>query len=211
MDRDIKALGDRLRELRKQRDLTQVELAKALQVSRGAVSMWELNQRSPDPSDLKKMADFFGISVDSLLGRSRVPDTFPFRPIPTGPMVQVPIIGVIRAGEPLLAAQNIEGYSWISADEVQGGEYFYLRVTGDSMIGARIQEGDLVLVRQQDVVEDGEIAVVLVNDEEATLKRVYREDGKWLLQAENIKMRPIVLDKRDVRIIGKVVKVEFRP
>lgn len=131
--------------------------------------------------------------------------------IPAGPMVRVPVLGVIRAGEPLYAVQNLEGYILTPAEDVKNGEYFFLRVKGDSMVGARIQEGDLVLVRKQDYVDDGEIAVVLVGGEEATLKRVFRANGKWLLQPENPSMKPVLIDEQDMKIIGKVVRVQFEP
>ncbi|HHW14498.1 MAG TPA: repressor LexA [Firmicutes bacterium] len=137
------------------------------------------------------------------------PGQLPSNVYPVGEIVRLPIVGVIRAGEPLLAEQNIEGYSWVPAEEVQGGEYFFLRVKGDSMIGARIHDGDLVLIRRQEDVDDGDIAAVLVNDEEATLKRVFRSDGAWFLQPENPQMRPIIVRKQDVRIIGKAVSGRF--
>ncbi|MDI6872505.1 MAG: transcriptional repressor LexA [Bacillota bacterium] len=203
-------LGEILRRLREERGLRQDDLARKLLVGKSAVSQWERGKRTPDPTTLARLADFFNVSTDYLLGRSPIPDTFPFRPIPTGPMVQVPIVGTIRAGEPILAAQNIEGYCPVAANEVAGGEHFFLRVKGDSMVGARIQEGDLVLVRRQADVDDGDIAVVMVNDEEATIKRVYREGGRWLLKAENPNLRPLVVDKRDVRIIGKVVQLRVQ-
>ncbi|MDI6872494.1 MAG: transcriptional repressor LexA [Bacillota bacterium] len=206
----MRTLGARLRELRKAADLTQKQLASRISVNRATLANWETGRATPDAEMLRRLANYFSVSVDDLLGHSPVPDTFPFRPIPTGPMVQVPVVGTIRAGEPILAAQNIEGYCPVAADEVAGGEHFFLRVKGDSMVGARIQEGDLVLVRRQADVDDGDIAVVMVNDEEATIKRVYREGGRWLLKAENPNLRPLVVDKRDVRIIGRVIQLRVQ-
>ncbi|MDN5324135.1 MAG: repressor LexA [Clostridia bacterium] len=124
-------------------------------------------------------------------------------------IVKIPVLGVIRAGEPILAEENIIGYESISADEIKSGEYFYLKVKGDSMINARIYDGDLVLVRKQEDVENGQIAVILIEDE-ATLKRVYRNNGTLILHPENPKYQPMLIEKGNVKIIGKVVEVKFK-
>lgn len=125
---------------------------------------------------------------------------------------RLPVLGTIRAGEPLFAEQHIVGYEYANADETKNGEYFYLKVTGDSMIGSRIQDGDLVLVKKQDYVdENGQIAVVLVNAEEATLKRVYLQKDQVMLQADNPKYAPMVLREAEIRIIGRVMEVKFKP
>jgi repressor LexA len=188
--------------------MTQKDLADLLGISDQQVYRIEAGKQGTTLKRLREFAAILSVPESSLLEASV--SALPPGAIPVGEMVSIPIIGVIRAGEPILATQNIEGYSLVTADEVQGGDHFYLRVKGDSMIGARILEGDLVLVRQQPDVEDGEIAVVLVDDEEATLKRVYRDNGRWLLKPENPTMRPIVVDKRDVQIIGRVIEVKFR-
>lgn len=119
--------------------------------------------------------------------------------------VEVPVIGKVTAGRPILAVENIEGTvaldeQWVSSDT------FILRVEGDSMTGAGIMDGDLVLVRQQPSVEEGEIAVCLLG-EEATVKRVFREGGRVRLQPENPDFEPIFVDRSDAdfKILGKVV------
>jgi repressor LexA len=209
------AFGNRLRDLRQEKQLRQKELSEALGISRSTIASWEAGHRTPEVSAARKLADFFGVSLDHLLGRSEgraaeSPSGYRADDLPTpGDVVLVPVLGVVRAGQPLLASQNVEGHLAVPAADVQGGEYFFLRVKGDSMVGARIHEGDLVLVRRQPEVENGEIAVVLVDEEEATLKRVFRLDGKWLLQAENPAMCPLVLPRRAVRVVGKVVRVQF--
>lgn len=118
---------------------------------------------------------------------------------------RIPVLGEVAAGEPIYAAEQYGEYVEIGDDGIRVD--FCLRARGDSMVGARIQDGDLVFVRRQPVVEDGEIAVVLV-DGEATLKRVYRQPGGIILKAENPKYPPIFIsesDARDVRILGKAV------
>lgn len=210
------SFAQRLKELRQARGLRQRELSGALDIPRNTIASWETGRRFPEVSAAQRLADFFGVTLDYLLGRS---DASPAaaeaftRYLPQAGerdrTVLVPVVGVIRAGEPILAAQSLEGHVRLPASDVPGGEHFFLRVRGDSMVGARIHEGDLVLVRRQPEVDDGDIAVVLIDDEEATIKRVYRLDGKWLLKPENPGMPPLVLPRRAVRIIGKVVRVQF--
>jgi repressor LexA len=118
----------------------------------------------------------------------------------------IPIVGEIAAGQPILASEQIEGYLTAVNEEVlaRGGTFFALKVKGESMIEAGILPGDHVVVRQQATAENGEIVVALVEDE-ATVKRFYREAGQVRLQPANARMEPIFA--RDVQILGKVVSV----
>jgi repressor LexA len=123
---------------------------------------------------------------------------------PAGSRLQcryVPLIGRIRAGKPLLADENLEGYLPLPAEFAAGGEYFILRVEGKSMSGAGIHDGDFVIVRRQKTVENGEIAALLLGDE-ATVKRFYREKDHFRLQPENDQFDPILT--REVEVLGKV-------
>lgn len=117
--------------------------------------------------------------------------------------VQVPIIGTVAAGQPILAEQNIEEYFPIPSEYLPaGGEVFILRVKGESMINAGIFNGDQVIVQQMNIAENGDIVVALLDDS-ATVKRFYRENGHYRLQPENDTMEPIIVS--DVQILGKVV------
>ena len=122
--------------------------------------------------------------------------------------VEVPIVGRVAAGEPLLAVQNIEGSLWLSPEFVNGGETFLLRVQGNSMVDAHILPGDYALVRRQPSAEHGEIVVALLN-EEATVKRLLLRGDQVLLKPENSGMRAIALPQGDprLRILGKVVGI----
>ena len=128
--------------------------------------------------------------------------------------VRIPILGAVHAGMPALAVENIEGYETVDASEVSAcHEYFYLRVQGDSMINARIYPNDLVFVRKQDDVESGDIAVVIIDNETATLKRVLKKEGLLILQAENPAYAPMVFTPAELprlHIIGKVLHVKFK-
>lgn len=116
-------------------------------------------------------------------------------------MVMVPVLGRVAAGIPILAEENREDIFPIPVDFAGRGDFFMLRVKGDSMVEAGILEGDLVLVRQQPTVDNGDIAVALL-DNEATIKRFFREDGHIRLQPENYQLSPIIVN--DVTILGKV-------
>lgn len=100
--------------------------------------------------------------------------------------IRIPILGSVRCGEPMYAESNIEGYQLTSSEDLLDGyEYFYLRAKGDSMINAGISDGDLLLIRKQSDVESGDIAIVNVNGDDETLKRVIKKDGAIILQPEN--------------------------
>ncbi|MDI9457284.1 MAG: transcriptional repressor LexA [Dethiobacteria bacterium] len=113
----------------------------------------------------------------------------------------VPLLGRIRAGEPLFAEENLEGYFPLPAKFTAGGEYFMLRVEGESMSGAGIHDGDLVIVRRQKTVENGEVAAFLLGDE-ATVKHFYREKNMIRLQPANDQFEPILT--REVEVLGRV-------
>lgn len=117
---------------------------------------------------------------------------------------QVPVVGTVQAGQPILAVENIEEYIPFLR-KGHNGEYFGLHVKGDSMINAGILQGDLLIVQQSDHAENGEIVVALI-DEEATVKRFFKEDGHFRLQPENDHMEPIIADH--ITILGKVVGLQ---
>ena len=126
----------------------------------------------------------------------------------TAPIFAVPIVGRVTAGEPILAIENIEGYVHLDRSFVSSKNVFLLRVQGDSMIEAHIQDGDFALVRPQASAEDGEIVVVLIEDE-ATIKRIFQKRDLVRLEPANPTMEPIVVQKgeKKVTIVGKVVGI----
>lgn len=210
-------LGERIALLRKQAKMSQQSLAKMIGVSRTTISMWELGERIPDADSLRRLADVFGVTVDYLVrGQVQAPDVLDtedvWRKIKEAWQpelsIPIPILGVIRAGQPLFAQTNIEGWKNMSARQVQDAKYFFLRVTGDSM-EPLLREGYLVLVRVQPDVDNGDVAVVMVDDENATIKRVFRVNGQVILRPENPRYQPILVTSEAARIIGKVVEIHI--
>ena len=116
--------------------------------------------------------------------------------------INVPIIGTITAGEPILATENIEGYFPVLADNLPSGDVFMLHVKGESMINSGIYDGDCVIIKQQNTARNGEIVAALIDDS-ATIKTFYKEDNHIRLQPENDSLDPIIVD--DCSILGKVV------
>ncbi|MCD7909751.1 MAG: transcriptional repressor LexA [Clostridium sp.] len=126
-------------------------------------------------------------------------DTFNFN---RREMANVPVVGAVAAGQPLLAEQNIEDYFPIPVELLPNADTFMLRVKGDSMVNAGILDGDQIIVEQTPSAQNGDIVVVLLDDS-ATVKRFYREDGHYRLQPENDYMDPIIVDHVDIQ--GKVI------
>lgn len=120
-------------------------------------------------------------------------------------VVNVPLVGTVAAGQPMLAVENIEGYFPVPAEYMPNAQSFMLKVKGDSMINAGIFDGDQVLVRQQSSASNGDIVVALVEDS-ATVKTFYKEDGYYRLQPENDSMEPILVHD-NLKILGKVFGV----
>ena len=139
-------------------------------------------------------------------GKSRAIEVMGVSPSPTSRLV--PLVGKVRAGGPSLALEDFEGEVALDRSLAGGDETFFLRVRGDSMVGDHIRDGDLALVHPQPMVDNGEISVVLIDDE-ATLKRVYKEGNFLRLQSSNPVMKPIIVGREDgrVNIVGKVVGI----
>ena len=197
------ALSDMLTYLRKRQGLTQQQLADKLNMSRSAIGMYETGKREPEIEVLEAFADFYNVDMNTLTGRPSSMVTVPagFQPLPQ--MNEVPLVGAIACGSPILAEQNIEGTVSIPAGWHAD---FTLLCEGDSMVPT-FQNGDLVAIRVQPEVENGEVAAVRI-DNEATLKRVYWHEDYIELRPENTAYPSIIRRKdemNDVHIEGKAV------
>ncbi|HHX69842.1 MAG TPA: helix-turn-helix domain-containing protein [Gallicola sp.] len=206
--------GQRLKDLRAESGLTLEHLAENLitkypktKFSKAVLSRYENGKAKPKNfTTIVQLANYYGVHPDFLMGISD--DKYKENSF-NKCSKKIPVLGTIAAGTPILAQQYIEGYEYTHENECID---FCLRVKGDSMIGARIYDGDIVFIRKQPDVENGEIAAVIIDGEEATLKRVYKIDGKVILHAENPKYHDRIIgktDRKNIRIIGKVKSVKF--
>jgi repressor LexA len=220
-------MPNRIREVRKRRGWTQSDLAERCSVSPQVVSNWERGYSTPDAEDVSRAASALDVSVDYLLGRANVvsetrstyatntstrkaeavgysPEDF----IPVTEYKQIPIVAEIPCGVPVITQDNVIGYFPVVPEMApNGGEYIWVRAKGDSMTNARIRDGALVLIRLQPEVENGEIAAVCVDNENATLKRVLITDDQVILVAENDNYKPMYYHKSRIRIVGKATKI----
>ena len=189
--------------LRKDNNLTQSELAKKLGVATSTVGMYERAQREPDFETLEKIANCFGVNMNTLLGNN-----FSAESNLSG--TKIPVLGKVAAGIPITAVENILDYEEISSETAASGEFVALKIQGSSM-EPRMYDGDVVIVRVQSSVENGEVAVVMVDGSEATVKKVQFHQNGIFLKPFNPSYDPIFysneeIEKLPVRIFGKVVE-----
>lgn len=175
---------------------------------------WYNGNKYPRIDKIELLANYFGVLKSDLIeDKTALLSDSGMIPLDLSKLKRIPILGRIAAGAPIYAVENIEGYTY--TDLNGGAEYFALRVKGDSMDAARINDGDIVIVRRQDIVENGEIAVVLIDNQDATLKRFMRNGDIITLmpQSSNPENHPFVYNLKEttVKILGLVVKVEFKP
>ncbi len=196
-----------LRSLRKENKMSQQALADKLSVSRSTVAMWETGGSQPDNASLHAMADFFGVSVDFLLDRE---------PLIKAPSkgVWINVLGDVAAGTPIEAIEDIVDQEEIPLDMAAQGEHFGLRIRGDSM-EPKISDGDVVIVRRQTDVEDGNVAVVLVNGDSATVKRIRKRTDGILLIPFNQMYEPTFYSNAEIQslpvvVLGKVVELRAK-
>lgn len=203
---------NRLKLLREEKNLLQEDLGKIIGVSGRAIGNYENETRDMSTDILKKLSTFFNVTTDYLLGNSNERNSN-VQYDPKAKVRSVPIVGRIRAGEPILAEDNIEGYfpilpNMYNADSTQ--DLFCLEVIGDSMNNV-IEEGSYALIRKQDTAENGDIVVALVNgDNEATLKRFEQINNSLVALKpdstnKDYSVRYIDLATTEFKIIGKII------
>lgn len=192
-----------LKAARKKKGLTQIEVAKYIGLTQGAYSAWENGHVKIDSQSLARLAELFGVSMHYLLGEDEdavQPKAF-----------RIPVLGEVAAGLPMMAEENIVDYEEIDPAMAASGELFGLRIKGSSM-EPRIKEGDVVIVRKQEDVDTGDVAVVLVNGDSATVKRIKKETSGITLIPNNPAYDPKYYSNEDiqrlpVKIIGKVLEL----
>lgn len=203
-------LGSKIRELRKQRKMTLEELAVAIGTSKQTIHRYENGVINNIPHEkIVSLAAALATTPSFLMGWNTESENKLFQSYKNITPIKIkklPILGDIACGQPIYAEENYESY--IAADGSLDAD-FCLRAHGDSMTGARIFDGDIVFIRSQNSVDNGEIAAVIINDE-ATLKRVYfyPDEGKLILSPENPKYAPLVYindELENIKILGKAV------
>lgn len=195
---------DMLKYFRMREHLSQNELAVKLGVSPSTISMYEVGKREPDFEIEEKIADFFNTDLNTLRGRDSE-----YKSSSKG--ITINVLGRVAAGIPIEAVENIIDTEEISEQMSRTGEFFGLQIHGDSM-EPRMYEGDIVIVRQQDDAETGDIVIALVNGNDATCKRLTKYSGGIALTSLNSKYDPIMFSNEEiiskpVKIIGKVVEL----
>lgn len=198
--------NERLKTLRIQRKMTQSELAKKIYISQPAYSKYEVGTASPNPETLSKIADALDVSVDYLLGS----DSQPARP----GYIRIPVLGRVAAGIPIDAIEDVIDWEDISTAAAGDGEYFGLQIKGHSM-EPKISDGDVVIVRRQPDVDSGDIAVVLVNGDDATVKRIKKSPQGVTLIPSNPAYEPMYytnaeIESLPVQILGRVVELRAK-
>ena len=198
-----------LKRLREEKGLSQEKFAAAIGVSQSAVGNWESGNREPNFETTKLIANYFDVSTDIVMGRV-APDDQNAPPPSTGGK-WIPVLGDVAGGIPIEAVEDVLGYEEISLQMANLGEHFGLRVRGDSM-EPRICDGDVVIVRQQTSAEDSDIAVILVNGDAATVKKIKHSAGGIMLIPNNPKHEPTFYSRDEcdtlpVVILGKVVEL----
>ncbi len=196
-----------MKQLRKLRNLTQGEVADAIGVTRTAYTNYENGKRNPRLETLRRLAYFFDVPIPYLLGESTSENPFTKRN-------KIPLLGSVPAGIPIEAIEDVEDYIDVYPRFVKHGELFALRVQGDSM-EPEVRSGDIVIVEKQDFINSGDIAVIRINGEDVTVKRVKVNGNGLMLIPSNPAYDPLFftpdqIAELPITIIGKVIEVRRR-
>ena len=201
----MKSIGERIKDARKSAGLTQLELAKKTDLSRSYIGDIEKNRYNPSVSTLQLIATATNTPLENLLPSTKTAS-------PKGRGIRIPVLGRVVAGIPIEAVEEILDYEEITPELAATGEFFALKIRGHSM-EPRMMEGDVVIVRKQEDVESGDVAIVLVNGNEATVKRVKKqEEGITLIATNTSVYEPHFYSNKEIRnlpvqILGKVVEL----
>ena len=198
----------RLKQLRKERNINQRELSEYLKVAPSTISMYENGQREPNFEVLEVLADFFNVDMNYLLGKT---DKTTKLIIDKPQGLKIPVLGTVAAGIPISAVEDILDYEEVPQLWENQGEFFGLRIKGDSM-KPDINNGDTVIVRQQSTANNGDVVIALVNGDDATCKKFEKLDNGIMLISNNSEYSPMYFSNEEVVtkpvvIIGRVVEL----
>lgn len=194
----------KLKEIREKTGLNQKEFANVCGIPSTTYNQYENGKREPDVQTLELLANKLNVSIDEIFGREEK----------TKKGYRIPVFGNVAAGIPISAIEDIVDYEEISENDFDGGEYFGLVIKGDSM-EPRMTTGDVVIVRSQSTIENGEIAIVLVNGDEATCKKIKKTPEGVILLSNNPNYEPLFYSNKQIEqlpvcIIGKVVELRAK-
>lgn len=203
-------LGDRIKELRKKKNLTMKQLGEKLNLAESTISLYESNKREPDSITIAKLAMLFDVSVDYLLGVDEFINEFGEEQF--NRQTKIAVLGTIRAGIPASTIEDILDYEEITEEMARHGKHFALKIKGNSMFPNLIED-DVVIFRECEDAESGDVCAVLVNGDEATVKKIKKtEQGLYLIPFNTTDFEPMFYTNEDietkpVKIIGKAVEI----
>lgn len=199
----------KIAELRKRKNMTQKDFSEVVGYSASTVAMWETGKREPSIEAIKAICEYFDVSMDYLLGLAG-------DEVSTHPSGDnwIPVLGEVRAGIPIEAIEDIGDWEQITPQMASQGEHIGLRIVGDSM-EPKMSAGDVVIVHLQPDIESGEIGIVIVNGDSATVKKVIKQESGLLLVALNPAYEPKFYTNDDIKhlpisILGKVVELRAK-
>ena len=200
----------RLKQLRNERGISQRQLAEFLKVAPSTISMYENGQREPNFEVLESLADFFNVDLNYLLGKTNK-TTKIILDSESSKGIKIPVLGTVPAGIPMSAIEDIIDYEEIPKSWENQGEFFGLKIKGDSMYPT-LENGDVVIVKKQSTADNGDTVIVMVNGDDATCKRYERSETGIMLIPNNSAYNPVFYTNEEIEalpltIIGKVVEL----
>ena len=200
----------RLKQLRNERGISQRQLAEFLKVAPSTISMYENGQREPNFEVLESLADFFNVDLNYLLSKTNK-TTKIILDSKFSKGIKIPVLGTVPAGIPITAVEDIIDYEEIPKSWENQGEFFGLKIKGDSMYPT-LENGDVVIVKKQSTADNGDTVIVMVNGDDATCKRYERSDTGIMLIPNNNAYAPAFYTNKEIEtlpltIIGKVVEL----
>jgi len=214
------AIGEKIRIVREEKKMTQKKIGELAGIDESTIRKYESGRLNPKLVTIQKIAAALDCSVDYLLGNIDDPRRIDYAGLlgnlgtvhKLGNVLNIPIYGIVKAGYGALLLEDFEGYAFLEETEISGDiqDYFWLRVSGDSM-SPKIQDGDLVLVRKQNAIDSGQIAVVIYNGEDGTLKKIRFGPDYLELIPLNPAFESRIFERdemEDVHIVGRVIKMQ---
>lgn len=204
----------RLKQLRNEKKINQRELANFLKVAPSTISMYESGQREPNFEVLESLADFFNVDLNYLLGKSNKTTKLMLEDSQPSQGLQIPVLGTVAAGMPISAVEDILDYEEVPQSWENQGEFFGLRIKGDSM-QPKMDDGDVVIVRQQSDANSGDTVIALVNGDDATCKKLQKTENGIMLVSTNPNYLPMFFTNEEIAtkpvvILGKVVELRSK-